>query len=175
MIICNLKPLSLNIMRNNAHLFEHYGWWSNACDVEELVKDGKGYLITSNSFPNDIIGFTVLNLEKARNGHVIAYVNFLEISMKFRNKGLFLAVLDAVYTLKLDNTFVSCIYGESTPSAIPIWYRVGANFEMSKTKLENYLLWGYSACFKLSSTKFRSECKKRGVDYVLQRYRDRFK
>jgi hypothetical protein len=75
----------------------------------------------------------------------------IELFPKYRGKGVY-GKLVVGYLFQIFG--VSSMKGESLPSAIPFWYKIGANFESSKKKLLEYINQGYSSNFTLSRDKF---------------------
>lgn len=72
-------------------------------------------------------------------------IQMIELFDTYRNRGIGSIVISELFNL----FNLKAIRGESANSAIPFWYSLGADFEMSYNKLVWYYNMGYSACFIL--------------------------
>lgn len=142
--LIRVKDLSkfLNYVHSVSADLRHVDWWLN-----EKVLDNNLYYIMSDK---KVVGLIKVNFGKNSNNRKFAYVDYIEIFKSLKGYHFGIATVSKLFDS------VSEIYGESYPDAITFWYKLGANFEMSKRKLmDEYLRCGYSACFRLSRVVFK--------------------
>lgn len=134
------KEYILDLYNNS--LISNSFWISNELYIENT------YLIICDNMQ---VGLVQLHFGVFKNHRKYANVDMIELfsSCKYRGLGK-ITVAEIFKAFKL-----STLFGEALASAIPFWYNIGANFEMNENKLYNeYILNGYSACFKLTKRSF---------------------
>jgi hypothetical protein len=139
-----LKTTNINDLKNiyDCGLVSHRFWTTQEVDTTAL------YIIVVENKP---IGLMQAYLDTFHNGRKYLYLSMIELFPKYRGKGVY-GKLVVGYLFQIFG--VSSMKGESLPSAIPFWYKIGANFESSKKKLLEYINQGYSSNFTLSRDKF---------------------
>lgn len=145
-----IKLWDANQLKCMAHLFSK-PWWSSK-EVAYSVEDGGCYAI---HYHGNFVGLIVTNMDVHRNGRAYLKIDFIEFTNEYKGRGLFRPLLRYLFEGTTFGKRIYTIYGESTCESIPAWYRVGADFEMSDSKLGKYIEEGYSACFKLTIQRFK--------------------
>lgn len=137
----------------HANLFTK-SWWSNAYEIKDFCRQGNCYSIFKE---NLFLGFVVMTVNSMRNGMLEMHIEFIEIIDKYKGKGYFRQIIEAIYQINITGKKIQVISGESVADALFIWQALGANFYMSDEKLREYYDEGYTACFRLSRKKFLKE------------------
>lgn len=134
---------TVDFIKNYIDDLEYKEYWLGSESNSEYV-----YTILINK---TVVGFIEFDVNIHRNGRRFANLSMIEILKTFRRKHLSQVIL-----LQLFNQFkLSTIYGESFSKTIEFWKDSGADFEMSESKLQEYIKNGYSAVFKLIKSNFK--------------------
>lgn len=101
------------------------------------------------------LGVVQLTLNNYSNNKRYAYVDMIEVCSNIRYNGYGKAIIEAIFR----QFNLVTIYGEAIPNAIEFWYKIGADFEMSKAELNRYYNENLSACFKLKKSRFMKKMR----------------
>jgi len=120
-------------------------------DFEAYIVGSTYYIIANNN----IVGLISYTLQSNKAPYSL-YIDCIEIFDEYRRQGLGIEVIKLLFEKSSRHPIYQNIYGESKPDAFEFWKTVGANFQMSDKKLDEYYEDGYSACFVLNRRKFIS-------------------
>lgn len=120
----------------------------NVCGLL-LIDFNKG-----NCANNYYINIQALDIDKRKRGrHIATHV----VNMLFCNySAVQISQLDfkCIYGLYSPKIHITRVIGKAVPNATYYWKKLGANFELSDSKLEKRVYAGYESAFSLSKIKF---------------------